>query len=196
MTGAAKKKMTFPGAWGFLRVLLLLVVALCLPETRVWGLGITAPPAPGVFESASPSSIGEFTTDNAYDAPDCTVAPRAGVGTATDQAVFWSGRNGANFSAATDFAESTGRLTLEMTPGGRALPAFSDSTRGLWESASRSFAQEASGTVNAFTVGARPGSVFNTIEKPALLLNPNVRKINVIDQLHPERTHIIYPNRP
>jgi hypothetical protein len=80
MTDAAKNKMTFPGL-AALRLVLLLVVALCLPETRVWGFGITAPPAPGVFESASPSSVGGITTDSAYDASDSPHAPRAGVET-------------------------------------------------------------------------------------------------------------------
>jgi len=76
MIDAAKKEMTHPGAWGFLRVLLLLVVTLCLPETRVWGFAVTPQPASGVFESASPSSIGEFTTAIGYDASDSLHAAR------------------------------------------------------------------------------------------------------------------------
>jgi YD repeat-containing protein len=124
------------------------------------------------------------------------LAAKSGVATATDQAVFWSGRQGANFAAAREFAEGSGRLTLEMTPGGQALPAFSDATRPLWEAASRDFAGGASGTVNAFTAGSRANSIWNTIEKSALLNNPNVIKINVIDQTRPWQTKIIYPNRP
>jgi hypothetical protein len=121
---------------------------------------------------------------------------KSGFSTAVNKAVFWSGREGANFTVATDFAVSTGRQTLEMTQGGKVLPAFTQSTRELWENASRSFAEEASGIVNAFTEGARPDSIWHAIEKPSLLLNPKVEKINLIDQLHPEKTHIIYPNRP
>jgi hypothetical protein len=76
MTDAAKNKTTFPGL-AALRLVLLLVVALCLPETRVWGFAVSPQPASGVFESASPSSVGEITTDSAYDASDSPHAPRA-----------------------------------------------------------------------------------------------------------------------
>ena len=60
------------------RVLLLLVVTLCLGQTRVWGFGITAPPASGVFESVTPSSTGENTIGSGYDASDSPLAARAG----------------------------------------------------------------------------------------------------------------------
>ncbi len=59
------------------RVLLLLVVTLCLGETRVWGFGITAPPASGVFESANPSSIGENTIGSGYVASDSLLAAKS-----------------------------------------------------------------------------------------------------------------------
>jgi len=76
MTSAAKRKSISPPGLSALWTILLLVVALCLPETRVWGFGITPQPASGVFESASPLSIGEFTTAIGYDASDSLLAAR------------------------------------------------------------------------------------------------------------------------
>jgi len=61
---------------GAVRVLLLLVVTLCLGQTRVWGFGITSPSASGVFESVTPSSIGENTIAWQYDASDSPHAAR------------------------------------------------------------------------------------------------------------------------
>ena len=74
------RSLRFPPGLSALWSILLLVVALCLPETRVWGFAITPQPASGVFESASPSSIGEFTTVIAYDASDSPVAARVTPG--------------------------------------------------------------------------------------------------------------------
>jgi RHS repeat-associated protein len=48
--------------------ILLVVVAFCLAETRVWGFAVTPQPASGVFEFASLSSVGESTTATGYDA--------------------------------------------------------------------------------------------------------------------------------
>jgi len=76
MTAAKKERSFLPGL-AALRLVLLLVVALCLPETRVWGFAITPQPASGVFESASPSSVGEFTTAIGYDASDSLHAANA-----------------------------------------------------------------------------------------------------------------------
>jgi hypothetical protein len=76
MIGAAKRKSISPPGLSALWSILLLVVALCLPETRVWGFATTPQPASGVFESASPSSVAEFTTATAYDASDSSVAAR------------------------------------------------------------------------------------------------------------------------
>jgi hypothetical protein len=118
-----------------------------------------------------------------------------GVGTAADDAAFWSGRAGANRSA----AEASGLTTLERTPAGRALDAqdlFSklpyDEAIVPWENLSRQFAREASGTVNAWTGGASPTSVWSRIEKPTLMLNPNVNKIIINDATQPWKTKIIY----
>jgi RHS repeat-associated protein len=119
----------------------------------------------------------------------------SGVTTAADDAAFWAGRAGANRAA----AESSGLTTLERTPAGRALDAedlFSklpyDEAVVPWENLSQRFAREASGTVNAWVGGASPTSVWSRIEKPALMMNPNVRKIIIRDATRPEKTRIIY----
>jgi hypothetical protein len=70
MQNAAKRKSLSPVSLAAVRVLLLLVVTLCLGQTRVWGFGITAPPASGVFESVTPSSTGENYDGFGYDASD------------------------------------------------------------------------------------------------------------------------------
>ena len=51
---------------------------------------------------------------------------------------------------------------------------------------------EASGTVTAWTGGTSPMSVWSRIEKPALMLNPNVNKIIIQDATQPWKTKIIY----
>lgn len=76
MIGAAKRKSISPPGLSALWSILLLVVALCLPETRVWGFAITPQPASGVFESASPSSIGENYDAWQYDASGSPVAAK------------------------------------------------------------------------------------------------------------------------
>ena len=59
-----------------LRVLLLLVAALCLGQTRVWGFAVTPQPASGVFESVTPSSIGENYDGCPYDVSDSLLAAK------------------------------------------------------------------------------------------------------------------------
>ncbi len=101
------------------------------------------------------------------------------VGSAPSAATFWSGPG--NRARAEAFARATGRTTLEMTPGGRylenealfkRLPA--DMAIQPWRRLSGRFAGSASGKANLFVNGARPGSVFRTVEEPALEANPDV----------------------
>lgn len=51
-----------------------------------------------------------------------------------------------------------------------------------WQDASRSYAENASGTVRA-VVGnnLRPGNIWETVELPALMGNPRVKKIMRVD---------------
>lgn len=96
MIGAAKKKSTLLPGLAALRLVLLLVAALCLPETRVWGFAATPPPASGVFESANPSSIGKFTIAIGYDASDSLHAARATPEIVEGTKVYrvWGGKSG------------------------------------------------------------------------------------------------------
>lgn len=75
-------------------------------------------------------------------------------------AVFYSGPGQGARAAA--FAERTGGMIIEMTPGGQQLmadPVFQSLSPGqqyqVWQAASTPFAQDASGGVNAFINGAR-----------------------------------------
>jgi hypothetical protein len=56
--------------------LLLLVVALCGLETRVWSFAATPPAASGEIALATPSFIGENCAAVAYDASDSLVAAK------------------------------------------------------------------------------------------------------------------------
>jgi RHS repeat-associated protein len=103
--------------------------------------------------------------------------------TGQSRAVFYSGPGqGARAQA---FAERTGRQTIEMTPGGRALaadPVFQSLSPNeqflVWQRASTPFARGASGEVTAFLKGARPERTFRAIEEHILRANTNVYKYN------------------
>jgi len=77
MIGTAKNKSFFPPALSALWTILFLVVALFLPETRVWGFTATPQPASGVFESVTPSSTEENYDGSPYDASDSLLAAKA-----------------------------------------------------------------------------------------------------------------------
>jgi len=77
MIGAAKRKSISPSGLTALWTILLLVVTLCLGQTRVWGFEITPQPASGVFTPANPLSIGENYDGWQYDASDSLLAAKA-----------------------------------------------------------------------------------------------------------------------
>ena len=79
MIGAAKRKSSLLPGLAALRLVLLLIVTLCLGETRVWGFAITPQPTSGVFESVTPSCIGQNTTAIGYDPSDSLLAARGVV---------------------------------------------------------------------------------------------------------------------
>jgi RHS repeat-associated protein len=122
-------------------------------------------------------------------------AAEGALATARDQAAFWSGRSGLNRAA----AEGSRLTTLERTPAGLALESqdlFSKlpylEAIQPWEVLSEQFAIQARGTVNAWTGGAAPLSIWNRVELPTLLRNPEVRRIIIHDATQPWRTEIIY----
>ena len=110
------------------------------------------------------------------------------VNTGKNQAVFYSGPG--NRQLAEQFAKENGKLTLEMTPGGKYLdnlklfdsnsPLTGDQAAEIWGKLSKRYADNASGTAFGFTQGFRPGSIFNTVEYPALEVNKNI--VNVITE--------------
>ena len=108
--------------------------------------------------------------------------------TSEHSSVFWTGYREGNQVRAMTWAQANGKMTIEMTPGGKALNALdlystnSSVTRiqadTIWNRASEMFANNASGTVNVFTEGAlaKP-SVFFSIELPLLRSNPKVGEL-------------------
>ncbi|HEX2355526.1 MAG TPA: hypothetical protein VHI50_03560, partial [Micromonosporaceae bacterium] len=104
-------------------------------------------------------------------------------------AFFWSGRTGGvgGESVARSIAKARGGTTLEMLMEERGikLPTWDPSnpaTVQAWKDASEAYAQGASGQVRA-VVGTdlRPGNVWEDVELPALMRNPNVTSIVKID---------------
>lgn len=83
MIGAVKRKSSLLPGFAALRLVLLLIVTLCLGETRVWGFAITPQPTSGVFESVTPSCIGQNTTAIGYDASDSLHAAKRSLWTST-----------------------------------------------------------------------------------------------------------------
>ena len=104
------------------------------------------------------------------------------VSTEIDTAVFWSGRG--NRKLAESYAINVNKTTLELTSGGSYLDSLNlfkvypyEQAVKPWEILSTKFAQQASGQVTAFVEGARSASIFNTIEHPILMSNPNVTQL-------------------
>jgi len=107
------------------------------------------------------------------------------VSTTENASVFYSGTG--NRTLAEQFANANGRSTLEMTPGGSWLdaqklfdpnsPLSPAQATQVWSTLSERFANGATGNAVGFTQGARVGSIFNTVEYPALLRNPNVANV-------------------
>jgi filamentous hemagglutinin len=76
MHDAAKRKTHLPASLAAVRLLLLLIVACCGLETRVWSFAAAPQPASGQIALATPSFIGEIYDGNAYDASDSLVAAK------------------------------------------------------------------------------------------------------------------------
>ncbi|HET7742104.1 MAG TPA: hypothetical protein VFL67_15770 [Mycobacterium sp.] len=121
-----------------------------------------------------------------------------------DSAHYWSGRDANGMGVGPDgsgiaerIAEGANGTTLEMTlerNGVNPLPAWNrhdpESVR-FWEDASAAYAENASGDVTAI-VGSdlRPGNIWQTVEIPRLMDNPDVTRITQIDPDTGEATEI------
>jgi RHS repeat-associated protein len=160
-------------------------------------LGLALIPVGDVGEAAGTvaaelgEKIGIDAAENGAFANYMRQAQTLDVSTAPNTAVFYSGPG--NRALAEGFATANGGTTLEMTPGGAWLDQqqlFNTAQSGLtteqaaqvWSTLSQRFAQGASGNAFGFVNGARAGGIFNTVEYPALLNNPNV--VNVITGGH------------
>ena len=76
MPHAAKRKTLLPASLAAVWALLLLVVACCGLETRVWSFAPTPSTASDQIAFATPSFIGENQVGVAYDASDSLVAAK------------------------------------------------------------------------------------------------------------------------
>ena len=119
MICATKRKSLSPAGLTALRVLLLLVVALCLGQTRVWGFGITGQHASGKIAPVSASSVGENTIAWQYDASDSPVAAK---GTTTALSTFRYTTEGETFLHY-GYAEHAAGFQFGLRPGGFATTA-------------------------------------------------------------------------
>lgn len=92
-----------------------------------------------------------------------------------------------NKALAEEFARTNGKMILETTLGGTYLdslklfnvdsPLTKEEATNVWARLSARYAQNASGNTYGFVNGSWSGSIFNTVEYPELLKNPNVTNI-------------------
>jgi len=113
------------------------------------------------------------------------------VSTKPNQTVLYSGvdkvKNVKNRAHAETFAREHGKLTLEMTPGGKWLdrqrlfepgsPLTGDQANLIWSRLSERFAGGATGEVNAFTFGSKSGSIFDSVEYPTIKATQKVHQV-------------------
>ena len=100
MICATKRKSLPPAGLSALRLLLVLVVALCLGQTRVWGFGITGQHASEKIAPVSASAVGENTIAWQYDASDSPVAAKGALDDSARYAQYWQ-----------DLSKQTGTLS-------------------------------------------------------------------------------------
>ncbi len=112
-----------------------------------------------------------------------------------DTAFYWSGRNAEGIGVGPDdsgiaelIAHGSGGKTLEMTladQGIDPLPAWNRHdpvSVQFWEDASTAYAENAKGEVTAIVGSSlRPGNIWQTVEVPRLMENPEISRILQID---------------
>jgi hypothetical protein len=168
------------------------------PDQRAEGVGnLVGGTAGGVTgfkaggELVGPQIPGEGTAaeiEGEAAAMDSQVASDA-FATEPDSAVFWSGKtNGVGGEdVAGDIATSQGGTTLEQLAASRGitLPPWNQNDPAsvqVWQQASQAFANGAKGTVRVVLGDAvRPGSIWESVELPALQANPSVTQIIRVD---------------
>lgn len=109
--------------------------------------------------------------------------------TEPNKAYFWSGKSNGVGGAdtATSIAKKNGGVTLETTleSQGIKIPEFNINDPAAveaWQRASTTYASQASGGVRSIVGSSiNPNGIWNTFELPALMANPNVTKIILID---------------
>ncbi|WOO36600.1 hypothetical protein R2R35_22865 [Anaerocolumna sp. AGMB13020] len=106
-----------------------------------------------------------------------------------DTAFFWSGRTeGVGGSeVAANIAKEKGGVTLESTIEAKniSMPEWdfsNPSTTEAWDLASGAYAEQVSGEIRA-VIGSqlREGNIWENVELPRLINNPNITKITTID---------------
>ncbi|MEG0672300.1 hypothetical protein, partial [Clostridium sp.] len=135
------------------------------------------------------SGAGNFNSNEEAYEYYMHLAENLDVSTERNATTFYSGKG--NRVLAEEFANINGKTTLEMTQGGKYLdelklfedgsPLTKEQSTDVWKRLSERYAENASGTSFGFTEGAWEGSIFNTIEYPTLVKNPNIN--NVISEL-------------
>jgi hypothetical protein len=122
---ATKRKTPLPARLAAVRLWLLLVVAFCGLETRVWSFAATPSTASGEIALATPSFIGENYDSVPYDASDSLVAAKTATSLPADIAASFRGGNYSSHVLQSDVvayrfsggvSEPTGRfLTTQQT---------------------------------------------------------------------------------
>ena len=173
-----------------------------LLNTGAHGAGTHSPLVAGHPNVGDPPKlpIGDYVDLPEVEYPDTgpyQLPPATQLSTQPNEAFFWSGRNAENVGvgpisaggngAADLVAHGSNGTTLEalLDLHGIEPPKWSPGdtySENWWSGVSQLYAENASGEVHA-VVGSnlRPGNVWETVELPRLMENPNVTKIVVID---------------
>jgi hypothetical protein len=150
-------------------------------------LGASVPFLGVPFEAIRLGRRGVHLADEVGDAFEYYLrqAETLNFSTPRNGAVFYSGLG--NRALAEEFAAINGRMTLEMTQGGRWLdaenlfgpssPLTQQQAYAVWARASQRFAEGTSGVAFGFVRGSRPTSISESIEYPALLRNGEVTNL-------------------